>query len=195
MRKHGSFAALGLVVIALAGGGSLVNGATLEKGTVELTPAVSFSHNSFSFSGNDAGSTTILTGSGILGYCITNNFEVLGGLLVDYFSDDSPSGPSESATSLGLLGGIQYNFSSGGQTIPYARGAIGILTNSGQLAFGDQTTILAPIFQVGMRVLVGSTASVNFGVGYQHRSDVLGVQDLSSNTFDIEVGVSIFPGR
>lgn len=195
MRKLGLVASLVLCVATMAGGVTPVDAATLEKGTLELTPALSFTRNSFSVSGSDAGSLTILTASGLLGYCVTDHFEVVGGLLVNYQSIEVPGFGSESATSLGLLGGVQYNFSSGGETIPFVRGALGIVTNSGNLSAGDQTTVIAPSLLAGLRMLVGASASVNFGVGYQHQTNALGVQDLSANTFGLEIGVSIFPGR
>jgi len=46
---------------------------------------------------------------------------------------------------------------------------------------------------VVLAVLVGSSASVNFGFGYQHQSSALGVTDLSANTIGLEIGVSVFP--
>lgn len=195
MRVRGSVISLVVCAGMLAIVAAPAHPATLEKGTVELTPSLSFSHNSFSFSGSDAGSLTNMVGSAQVGYCVTDHFEIGGGLLVNYQSIDVPGFGSESATSLGLVGGVQYNFPSGGRTIPFVRGSLGILTNSGSLASGDQTTLIAPSLLAGLRVLVGNSASVNFGVGYQHLSDALGVQELSANTIGAEIGVSIFPRR
>ena len=189
MRRSG-VVPLVLLVLAAIGVAPAAH-AAFSAGTIEFTPSLAFARNSFSFSGNDAGSNTILTASGELGYFVNPNFELGGGLLVDYQSAEAPGFPSQSATSLGLVGGVQYNFTSGGNTIPFVRGAVGIATNSGSGSAGDQTTLIAPIVSVGMRVLVGSSASVNFGVGYQHRSDAFGIQDLSSNSFGLDVGVSL----
>jgi len=195
MRSRRSVALVIATIATMACGASQVAAATLEKGTIELTPSLGFSRNSFSYSGSDAGSLTTLTANGLIGYCITDHVELGGGLLINYQSADIPGFGSESATSLGVVGGMQYNFSSGGQTIPFVRGAIGVVTNSGNLSAGDRTTVIAPAISAGLRVLVGSAASVNFGVGYQHQTSALGVQDLSANTFAMEIGVSIFPGR
>jgi hypothetical protein len=194
MRTIGAVATAVLVVASLTGG-SPAGAATLGKGTVELTPSVLFSRTSFSFSGADAGNLTVLSASTTLGYCMTDHFEVVGGLLVDYQSFDFPASPSESATSLGLTGGVIYNFSSGGQMIPFARVAVGFASNSGALSAGEETTVIAPALEAGLRYLVGSSASVNFGAGFQHRSKWAGVQDLSANTFGLNIGVSIFPRR
>jgi hypothetical protein len=191
MRNHGI--ALGLAIIALAHATQPASAAALTRGTVELTPSLSFSHQSFSFNGSDAGSLSTLAASGILGYCTSDKLEVLGGLLVSHQSVSNPGFGSASATAIGLTGGAQLNFASSGNTIPFVRGALGFLVNSGDAAAGTETTLIAPILEAGLRVLVGSKASVNMGVGYQHQSNAGGVNNLSSNIIVLDLGVSIFP--
>ena len=194
MRNRGVVAAL--VVATAVWGASLAGAATLEKGTVEFIPSLGFNRHSLSFNGADLGTLTNFNADGFVGYCITNHFELGGGLLVNYDSFDNPFTGSENSTSIGFTGGAQYNFSSGGQTIPFARAAIGVVTNSGSFsALGEETTVIAPMLQAGLRLLVGSSASVNCGVGYQHHSNAFGGQDVSSNTFDLEVGLSVFLRR
>jgi len=188
-------ATLALIIAILSSGPPPASAATLEKGTIELTPSLGFSRNSFSFSGSDVGSITVLSASGLLGYSVTDHVQLGGGLLVNHQAFSSPGSTSDSETSLGVIAGLQYNFSGGGQTIPFVRGAVGVATHSGNLSVGDKTTVIAPALSAGLRVLVGSSASVNFGVGYQHESGALGLQDLGANTFTIEIGLSIFTRR
>lgn len=45
----------------------------------------------------------------------------------------------------------------------------------------------------GVRMLVGSSASVNLSLGYQHGSNAEGEFNASSNRIVAGVGVSIFP--
>ena len=195
MRNRGIVAALAVIVATMAWGSSALHAATLEKGTIELTPSLGFNRNSLSVSGTDVGTLTNFSASGEIGYCVTNHFEVGGGLLMTYQSIDDPISGSESSTAFGVIGGVQYNFSSAGQMVPFARAAIGILTNSGSLSVGEETSFIAPMLQAGIRLLVGTSASVNCGIGYRHQTNTFGAQDLSANTFELQVGVSIFPRR
>ncbi|MGH7730820.1 MAG: hypothetical protein ACRENJ_06150, partial [Candidatus Eiseniibacteriota bacterium] len=144
------------MVAALACSASRAVAATLTKGTIELTPSTTFARASFSFSGADAGTLTLLSTTTEIGYCVTDHFEQGGGLLVDYESIDLPGQSSESATSLGLIAGVVYNFASGGQTIPFARGG-GVPEQLGALSAGEETTVIAPALEVGLRYLVGSS--------------------------------------
>ena len=194
MRKLG-FAATGFVLLALIlGGASRANAATLSKGTVELVPTLNFSRSSYSFQNSDAGSITTLVGSGRLGYCLSDRVEVDGGLLINHLSVDDPGTGSENATSFGLTGGVTLNFATSGNTVPFLRLGLGVLSNSGELT-GDETTFLAPVLEGGLRLMIGSASSVNFGVFYQHESDALGQNDLSANTLGLLIGVSVFPRR
>jgi hypothetical protein len=43
--------------------------------------------------------------------------------------------------------------------------------------------------------MVGSTASVNFAVQYQHQTNALGVESLNANEFGLLLGISIHPNR
>jgi hypothetical protein len=192
---RGLLAWLALLTGLVLGGFSTAGAATLREGTIELTPSLDFSHTSFSFLGSDAGSLTSLTGSGRLGYCLTRRVEVDGELLLDHTSIDPPGSPSVSGTSIGFGGGLTFNFASSGQTIPFLRFGLGILTNSGDLSTGTETTFLAPAIEAGLRVLVGSSSSVNFAARYVHAENALGDPDLDSNTFGVAIGVSVFPNR
>lgn len=193
MKSHGAVAALVVLVVLSGSVAPKAHAGALSKGTVELTPSLAFSHNSLSFLGTDVGSLTTLQSSVVVGYCVSDLLEVAGGPLVVRQSISDPGFGSESGTSIGFTGGVQLNFASGGQMVPFVRAAFGIVGNSGVLSLGTETTTIAPILVAGLRVLVGNSASVNFGVGYQHASKALGVQDLSSSTFGLDIGVSIFP--
>jgi hypothetical protein len=184
-----------LALLSLAIAPSIATAATLREGTVELAPSMSLTRTSLSFLGSDAGSITSITGSARLGYCLTNRVEIDGELLVDHTSIDPPGSPSENATSIGIGGGLTFNFASSSQTIPFLRFGLGILTNSGDLSAGTETTVLAPVIEGGLRVLVGSSASVNFAAQYEHAENAFGDPDLNANTFGLVVGVSVFPNR
>ncbi len=173
--------------------GSSAHAGPMSKGTVELSPSLSFSHNSLRSNGTDDGSLTTLLANTQVGYCLSNLVEIIGGPLLTHQSVDPPSGGSVSATSFGLSGGVRLNFASSGNIVPFVGAAVGFASNSGDGAFGTETTTIAPILQGGIRVLVGPSGSVNLGVGYQHESNAFGVKDESSNTFAFEVGVSLFP--
>lgn len=192
---RGLLCSLVLLSVAIAIGPSIASAATLREGTVELTPSMSLTRTSLSFLGSDAGSVTSVTGSARLGYCLTHRVEVDGELLVDHTSIDPPGGPSANGTSIGIGGGLTFNFASASQTIPFLRFGLGILTNSGDLSAGTETTFLAPVIEGGLRVMVGSKASVNFAAQYVHAENAFGDPDLNSNTFGVLIGVSVFPNR
>lgn len=44
-------------------------------------------------------------------------------------------------------------------------------------------------------MMVGSSASVNLGVAYDHQTHALGVKNLNGNEFGVEVGMSLYPNR
>jgi hypothetical protein len=77
--------------------------------------------------------------------------------------------------------------------VPFVRGSVGFLLNSGDLYVDDATTVIAPLLEGGLRVMVGRSASVNFVVGYLHRTNAFGVQDQTINSVTLGVGVSVFP--
>jgi hypothetical protein len=183
MVRHSLAVAVGVVAALVVSGP--VHGAPLEKGSCELSPAVSFAHSSFSASGAGSADLTTFTANGLVGYCVSSRVELLGTVLLNHVSFEG-----ESDTSGGLTFGVGFNFPSGGRTVPYIRAEAGFLTNVG----GGETTTIIPALEGGLRVMVGSASSVNFGVGYTHQSNALGVQDVSGNIIAFTLGVSIFPG-
>jgi hypothetical protein len=183
MARHSLAVAVGLA--AAIAWCQPAHGAALDKGTFEVSPSVSFAHSSYSSSGAGSADVTTFTANGLIGYCASNRLEVLGTVVLNHLSF-----AGESATSGGLTVGVGLNFPSGGSTVPYLRGQVGFLTNSG----GGETTTIIPALEGGLRVMVGSASSVNFGVSFVHQSNALGVQDVSGNTIAFTLGVSIFPG-
>ncbi len=194
MRQPAAFLTVSLLALGLASA-TPSQSADLGKAAIELNPSLAYSHNSVSgFSGLDF-TTTSLDISGLVGYFVSDMVELGGGLLVTYESVDYEGlvGGAQSATAAGLIGGIALNFASSNNVVPFVRGSVGFLSNSGDLYIDNETTVIAPLLEGGLRVMVGRSASVNFVVGYQHRSDVFGVRDQSVNSVTLGVGVSVFP--
>ena len=193
MRLPGIIASLALLATFSAGEGTRARAAVLDQGTIELTPSLGFTRSSLAFKGSNAGSITHVSASARAGYCVTHRFEIDAGMLMEHQAVSFPGAISEQATLIGATAGVQFNAPHGGRMLPFVRGAIGMATNSGVLSPGKETTLFAPILQAGLRVLAGTRASVNFGLGYRHQSNARGVTDLSAHTFEAEIGVSIFP--
>ena len=186
--------ALSLPVLGLANAAPS-QASDLGKGAIELNPSLAFSYNSHSggYAGLDF-TTTTLDVSGLVGYFVSDMLELDGGLLVSYESVDfSAYGGRTSETAAGLIGGVAINFPSSSNLVPFIRGSVAVQLHSGDLYVDDATTIIAPLLEGGMRVMVGRSASVNFVVGYLHRSNVSGVQDLTANSVTLGVGLSAFP--
>ena len=192
MRNRGVAAALVVVAVATACGSLPANAVTLARGTIELAPSLGFSHESFSSSDLGESSFTTLTATGVLGYCLSDQIEVSGGLLIHHQSYSEPGVGSVSTTSIGATGGVQYNFGGAGRMVPFARSALGVVGNSSDVP-GTTTTFIAPILQAGLRWFVGSSASINYGIGYQRETNARGTRGLSADAFSVEIGLSIFP--
>jgi len=175
--------------------------ADLGKGAIELNPSLAYSHNSYSRVENGGGgqrvtvTTTMLDISGLIGYFVSDKVELSGGPLVTYESIDFEGllGGRQSATAAGLIGGVALNFPSSGNVVPFLRGSVGFLAHSGDLYVDNATTVIAPLLEGGLRVMVGKSAAVNFVLGYQHRTNAFGVQDQSENSVTLGVGLSVFP--
>jgi hypothetical protein len=185
--------ALSLLALGLAGAAPSES-SDLGRGAIELNPSLTYSHNSFSgFAGTDLTTTTVDV-SGLIGYFVSDMVELGGGVLVSYESlDYGGPGSAVSATAAGLIGGVALNFPTSGNLVPFVRGSAGFVSNSGDLYVDNATTVIAPLLEGGLRVMVGESASVNFVVGYQHRSNAFGVQNQSVDSVTLGVGVSVYP--
>lgn len=161
----------------------------LSTGSIEFSPTVSFSHQNFKREGyGNVETTTRLDIAPTIGYCLSNHYEVTAAFLTRH---QSANGMSD--TALGASAGLLYNFSSQGSVTPFAGVGFGALFYDG-FSF-DETAVLAPMITGGVRVLVGSNASVNMSLGYQHESNADGEFQASANRLVAGVGVSLFPWR
>lgn len=159
----------------------------ISKGSVELSPSVSFSHSNFKREGyGNVDTFTHLDITPTIGYCLNNHYEVTGGFLARYQKANDMS-----ETALGATAGLTYNFSPRSGVIPFASLGFGVLFHDG-FSF-DGTAVLFPMLTGGIRMLVGSSASVNLSLGYQHESNAEGEFQASANRMIAGVGVSLFP--
>jgi hypothetical protein len=162
---------------------------SVPAGTIEFSPSVTYTHWNMKREGyGNVDTFTKLEITPTLGYCVSNHYEVTGGFMTRH---ESQNGTSE--TALGATAGLTYNFSPQGGFIPFASLGFGALFYDG-FSFNN-TAVLAPMLTGGMRVLVGSAASVNASLGYQHESNAQGEFGASSNRLVAGVGVSLFPWR
>ena len=169
------------VVPALAS--AVPAGHQVSSGSIELSPSVSFAHSNLKREGyGNVESSTQFDLTPTVGFCISNHYEVTGGMLVRHTSSNG-----NSETVLGNTAGLIYNFSPKGNIIPFVGGGFGVLFNGG-FTF-DDTAVLAPDLAAGVRVLVGNSGSVNLKLGYQHESD----GNVKVNRLVSAVGVSLFP--
>jgi hypothetical protein len=160
---------------------------TVPEGTIEFSPSVSYSHWNMKREGyGNVDTFTKLEITPTLGYCVSNHFEVTGGFMTRH---ESSNGNSE--TALGTTAGVIYNFNPQGGFVPFASLGFGALFYDGFHL--DNTAVLAPMVNAGVRVLVGSSASVNASLGFQHEANAQGESGLSSNRLVAGVGVSLFP--
>jgi len=160
---------------------------TVPAGTIEFSPSVSYSHWNMKREGyGNVDTFTKLEITPTLGYCVSNHFEVTGGFMTRH---ESNNGDSE--TALGTTAGVIYNFNPQGGFVPFASLGFGALFYDGFHL--DNTAVLAPMVNAGVRVLVGSSASVNASLGFQHEANAQGESGLSSNRLVAGVGVSLFP--
>jgi hypothetical protein len=166
--------------------------ASLSPGTVELNPSFAFNSSRYFLDGTLQFTTSTTDLSGFVGYCVSDRLELGGALLISRLSADPCGGAGISVTSAGLSGGVTVNFSSTGKLVPYLRGSLGFLSNTGDVG-GSETTYLVPLLEGGLRAMVGSTASVNFVVGFQHQVHAGGEPDQSANIITLGIGMSVFP--
>lgn len=185
---------LALLVAPVPARGSTVAGPekmyrTVPAGTIEFSPSVSYSHWNMKREGyGNVDTFTKLEITPTIGYCVSDHYEVTGGFMTRHESQ-----PGSSDTALGTTAGLTYNFNPQGGFIPFASLGFGVLFYDGFHL--DNTAVLAPMVNAGMRVLVGSSASVNASLGFQHEANAQGESGLSSNRLVAGVGVSLFPWR
>jgi hypothetical protein len=178
---------LAMCALALVAAGSAARGASLPgRGALEVSPSAAFRYASY-FSNGDNFSATTLNLDAFVGYFVTDRVELGGSALVSYVSF------SGSRTAAGMSGGLTFNFRSG-NLAPYLRASVGFQAYDYDFG-GSETNHLFPMLEGGARVMIGSTASVNFAVVFQHQSHPDGSTTLEADTILLGVGVSIFPVR
>jgi len=157
----------------------------LVGGAFELSPRVSFVHSNLKREGyGNVDRFTSFDFSPAVGFCVSDRFEVTGGLLLRHETVND-----QHQTALGASAGIVYNFSPQGSIVPFAGAGFGTLFNDG-FTF-DGSSVLAPAITAGIRMFVGSASAINFSMGYEHETD----GEVSTNRLLAGVGVSLFPWR
>ena len=155
----------------------------VAQGSFEVSPTVSYSHENLKREGyGGVENFTRLDFTPSIGSCISNHYEVTGGLIVRH---ESVNGSS--ATSVGAIAGLTYNFNRSGSMIPFASMGFGTLFNGG-FDFSEPA-VIAPSIAAGVRVLAGDTGSVNLSLGYQRESN----DHMRQNRIVAAAGVSLFP--
>src|SRR5215510_10643543 len=105
---------LALVASVLAATPHPATAAQIAPGSIELSPTVSFSHSNFKREGyGNVDTFTELNVTPLVGFCVSDHFEVNGGVLVRHQSQ-----PGSSQTGFGATAGVTYNFSRQGTLIP-----------------------------------------------------------------------------
>lgn len=161
----------------------------VSDGAVEFSPTVTFTHQNFKREGyGNVDHFTQLDVKPTIGFCVSDHYEVTGGLLARHTSVNG-----DDDTALGATAGVIYNFSRHGSVIPFAGLGFGALFYDGFTM--DNTAVLAPTLTGGVRVPVGGMAAVNMSLGYQHESNADGEFNASANRIVGSVGVSLFPWR
>ena len=161
----------------------------VSEGAVEFSPTVSFTHQNFKREGyGNVDHFTQLDVRPTVGFCVSNHYEVMAGLLARHTSVNG-----DDDTALGATAGLTYNFSRHGSVIPFVGLGFGALFYDGFTM--DNTAVLAPMLSGGVRVPVGGIAAVNMSLGYQHESNADGEFNASANRIVGSVGVSLFPWR
>ncbi len=170
----------GLVTIASVQAGA----ASISEKSIELMTSALFQHSSVS-DGNNSEGLTQFDLDGTVGYFISNQIEVGGGLHINH-----QSALDYSTTGFGLTASGFYNFATTGNLIPYAGLSLGFVSHSGDL--GGSTEGIIPELVGGIRFPMHDVISMNVFAGYRHVTNALGYDNLSSNDVFIGFGVSWF---
>jgi hypothetical protein len=157
----------------------------VAQGSFEISPTITYSHENLKREGyGGVENFSRLDFTPTLGYCVSNHYEVTGGMIIRH---ESVNGSSD--TSVGAVAGLTYNFNASGNMIPFASVGFGALFNGG-FDFSEPA-VLAPTLAAGVRVLAGDTGSVNLSLGYQRESN----DHMRQNRIVAGAGVSLFPWR
>ena len=192
MLRKGPVLSVLLFPLALLSAAS-AGAAPLGQGAVELQVGSSFSHNSYSYQGETVLRQTTLALGLSGGDFLTDRLEIGGGVAAVHSFLDEVGVGSASQTSFGLSGNVTFNFPAGGNLVPFVGLAVGPIFYSGDGLSSTEATLILPSVQVGVRQMVGNSASVNFGLSFAHQLNALGVKDLNGNQLALTIGMSIYP--
>jgi hypothetical protein len=170
-----------------------------RKGVIELGGQISFSSTTFVSDGETLDdSQTNFSFLPQFGYFLVNNIELV---LVPVFS--STSYGDMSSSSYGILFMPTYVFKTQGNLYPYLAGMVGYNSMTSENKIGGNTVEstssgLSYGAQGGVKIQVGNSALINFGILYQMRTmedeDWKGDRN-GTNVLGIAAGVSIFLGK
>lgn len=156
--------------------------ATLGRGAVEWSGSASLTAAA---SGTSA--TSAFMADLEYGWCQDRHWEIAPSLNVAGYAGDF----TELSVN-GIVSGI-YNVANESESVvPFLQFGLGF----GRSRTGGHTAVqsrIAPLAGAGFRTLVGSSASVNVGLFYEHVALSQGRASGTENLVTVQVGVSVFP--
>ena len=154
--------------------------ARFGKGTLELYPSVAFGFNDESSPGTSR-AFELSSVAGYVGYFVSDRVELGGAVLAQKdFSFDE--------TRAGVTGGATINSTMAEDVKPYLRGSLGVIAGSGS----EGRTLILPQIEGGLRIMMGSSASLTFSISHQsywHSS----APDRTPSAWTFGAGMSFFP--
>lgn len=160
----------------------------IAAGSLEFTPTLAFNRTSFTVpGGNQTASITHFDFNPTVGYAVNEQFQALGGVLVQHHA-----GLGADRWSYGASFGGQLNMAAQGGVTPFASMQVGFIQYSGE---GQDRAMLLPMMRLGVRTWIGDQRSLNVSVGYHHETNPESSVRDDANVFDIGVGVSMMKAR
>ena len=150
-----------------------------------------FLYSDQTYHGDPIGSTSSLQLNSGLGYCVSDQVELYGGLIFQRDTNSPENYSSYSATAYGISGQIIVHIPSTGNAIPFVKGGFGVLKYSGDYYDTKSMAKIFPSVGGGLRFLVGDAASIDTSLTYNHVTDYMGEDDLTANQVYFGVGVSL----
>jgi hypothetical protein len=172
-------------------------GEKTAKGRIELGGNVGFTHESYKYKSESAGSWTDLTVMPRVGYFVIPKLAVEPTLLISHTSWGD--GTSYSVTNFGALLNVAYHFEgkSEAKFVPFVFGGAGFLSHSGDVGEtngekNDKMSLIAPHAGGGIKFFFTNTALIRAELFYEHVTNEDGVKDYKADEFGLTAGVSIF---
>jgi hypothetical protein len=187
--------AIATVLLAAASAAAVEFG----PGTREYAIGGSFSRDTFELYGDDTTQTRVMLDLGV-GFFLDEHVELLAEFLVDY---DRLEGTYRTAygdgdeftlttSAYGLGGGVRFNIPRDDDTATYLGAGFAFVTHGGDTSY-DETSTLAPILELGVRLFIGDSAAANIGLNYTHVTNDGGYESRDRDTLMLQLGFSIFP--